>query len=329
MRVAELLPWHETAFQHVLSLYRAENLAHAWLLEGPAGGGKRQFARFLAASLLCEHVCNTGPCARCHACHLIAAGNHPDLHDITPQEKSRVIKIEQVRDAVSFIHKTSNQGRFRIVILHPAESMNIHAANALLKTLEEPPNGVVLLLVSDQPGLVLPTVRSRSRRLMLELPAHDVALAWLSSRIGQTDTEHLLAMAEGAPLKALVYDDDSWRELHRLVQAQLQALAEGRTTAIEAAEKLHKKPDDTLEMLLVAIHDLLRHTQSGGKIALQDSSLSTLAHSLGQRAKSLHSVYVTTLGARRALISSNPNPRLMLEALFASWQKHCRGLQQP
>ena len=323
MRVAELLPWHETAFQHVLALYRAENLAHAWLLEGPAGGGKRQFARFLAASLLCEDLSETGPCKRCHACHLIAAGSHPDLRDITPQEKSRVIRIEQIRDAVSFMHKTSNQGRFRIVILHPAESMNISAANALLKTLEEPPNGVILLLVSDQPGLVLPTVRSRSRRLTLGLPAQDVALAWLFDRIGQTDAGHLLAMAEGAPLKALVYDDDSWRDLHRLVQAQLQALTAGRTTAIEAAEKLYKGPmDTTLEMLLVAIRDLLRYTQSGGKIALQDSGLSALAHSLKQCEKPLHSFYVTALRARRALIyNSNPNPRLMLEALFATWQK--------
>lgn len=322
MRIAELLPWHEAAFHHLLSLYRAENFAHAWLLEGPAGGGKRQFARFLAASLLCEQLSETGPCTRCHACHLIAAGSHPDLRDITPQEKSRVIRIEQVRDAVSFMHKTSNQGRFRIVILHPAESMNISAANALLKTLEEPPNGVILLLVSDQPGLVLPTVRSRSRRLALELPAHDIALAWLSGRIGQTDAGHLLAMAEGAPLKALIYDDDSWRQLHRLVQTQLQALLEGKITAIEAAEKLYKEPmDTTLEMLLVAIRDLLRYTQSGGKIALQDSGLSTLAHSLAQGAKSLHSFYLMALEARRALVhNSNPNPRLLLEALFISWR---------
>jgi DNA polymerase III subunit delta' len=218
------LPWQGTAWAQLLGA--RERLPHALLLHGARGIGKRRFARALAHALLCESPDEAGyACGRCAGCELLAADNHPDLRLLMPEadlplrdsaagdppdgedaadaarspKASRAILIDQVRATSEFLSLAAHRGGRRVVIAAPAEALNGPAANALLKQLEEPPAGVVFVVVSDDLDAVLPTVRSRCVLLPMPMPDRATALAWLKAQ-SVADAEVRLAEAGGAPV---------------------------------------------------------------------------------------------------------------------------------
>jgi DNA polymerase-3 subunit delta' len=210
-------PWHEAALRRLMS--DRERLPHALLVHGPAGIGKAGFARALAAAALCEAPVGDLACGKCPSCHWFEQGNHPDFREIVPEAaeedeegaeaegakaekaKSLVIKVEQIRAVGDFISLSTHRAGYRVLLLHPAEALHPAAANALLKTLEEPPPRTLIVLVSDRPARLLATIRSRCRLLALPLPQPSAALAWLGAQ-GAEDPEAALATAGGAPLLA-------------------------------------------------------------------------------------------------------------------------------
>lgn len=209
-------PWLGAAWQRLLST--RENPAQALLLAGPRGVGKGALAQAWAQALLCEAPKPEGSaCGQCPACHWFAAGSHPDFRLVTLQEKTSKegevkmasnIEVDQAREAVDFVQLSTYRAGFRVVLVNPADSLNLAAANALLKVLEEPPLNTVFVLVSDQPRRLLPTVRSRCTRLDVGLPAAESALQWLTGQ--QVDeAETLLALAGGAPLDALYWAEEA------------------------------------------------------------------------------------------------------------------------
>lgn len=190
-------------------------LPHALLLHGPKGVGKRPFAIALAKWLLCESPTAAGACGVCKACGWFDQGAHPDFSLIEPAAESareeepgkkggKLITINEIRELGDFLGLVSHQGGWRAVVIQPAESLNAAAANALLKTLEEPPANVLMLLVSHQPRRLPATVLSRCRKMALALPARAEALAWLREQDGP-DHVDVLDEAGGAPLLALEY----------------------------------------------------------------------------------------------------------------------------
>lgn len=197
------------------------------LLAGPRGVGKEAFARTLAHWLLCSEAAITGPCGRCLACRLLASGNHPDYREVRPgvpeegdeaseatetrpgkRPASRWIKVEQARELAEFVQLAPHFGRRKAVVIIEADRLHPSAANALLKTLEEPLAGRHFLLVTSRPQRLLPTVRSRCVRLQFRLPDANDALAWLAAE-GVGDADAALAMAGGAPLRALELQTDA------------------------------------------------------------------------------------------------------------------------
>ena len=178
----DLLPWQAEAAREVLSARAA--WPHALLLDGPRGLGKRTLALNLARGLLCESPSADGSaCGSCASCHYVAAGQHPDLQMIEPfviDEDGEVkvqdpILIERIRALIDWVQLTSHRGRAKVAVIVPAEAMNLAAANALLKTLEEPPPATYLILVAHQPGRVPATLRSRCRRMAAPRPDAGVA----------------------------------------------------------------------------------------------------------------------------------------------------------
>ena len=148
----------------------ADRIPHALLLSGPVGVGKKQFARRFAAALLCQQPAdNRVACGHCSACHLIAAGSHGDYIEISPEEDSRVIKIHQIRSLCEELGLTAQLGGHRVAIIQPADVMHNAAANSLLKTLEEPRPGVVIVLVTAKLGSLPVTIRSRCQRMRLSV----------------------------------------------------------------------------------------------------------------------------------------------------------------
>jgi DNA polymerase-3 subunit delta' len=215
------MPWLVEPLRRTL----ATRGAHALLIHGPGNAGQFELALALAKGWLCEQgslPLAERPCGRCASCRLHAARSHPDLLVLVPEtlrealgweqgagegeevgessrkKASKDIRVEAVRTAIAFATTTSARGRGKFVVVHPAERMNEVAASAFLKTLEEPPGDARFLVCSAAPDELLPTIRSRCQQVVLPVPAHADAIAWLA-RQGVGDAEILLAAAGGQP----------------------------------------------------------------------------------------------------------------------------------
>ena len=227
---AELLPWLTPALTRGLALR-----AHALLLHGPGQVGQLELGLALARGWLCETVDaarGEPACRQCHSCRLMDSRSHPDFLLLISQalreslgwgaaeegddaaggkaskaKPSREIRIDAVRTAIDWGHKTATRGRAKVILIHPAQALNAVAANALLKTLEEPAGRLRLVLTAHDPEALLPTVRSRCQRLPIELPAPEVSVAWLAEQ-GVDGAAVLLAAAGGQPLEALALRAD-------------------------------------------------------------------------------------------------------------------------
>ena len=228
------LPWQTDAWERLQPLIKAGTLPHALLASGPQSIGKQHFMRSLGAALLCDQPTVGLACGDCRACHLMRAGSHPDLLVVEPEEDSRVIKIDQVRQLIDFALKTPTLASRKIILLGPAEAMNANAANALLKCLEEPSATTQILLYSHQPSALPATVRSRCQALAMSPPGSQQCLQWLNQITGSSPvSEQLLQVSADRPLLARdVYLADDLDV--RLAQQQgLDALLAGRLSALE------------------------------------------------------------------------------------------------
>jgi len=259
---AAIFPWQQAAWDQ-LQVMRAR-LPHALLFHGAAGIGKARFIEHFAKSLLCENAAAGGhACGACVSCGWFEQQNHPDYRRVRPEAMeaeppadgeeggeegkkaaksktpSKDIKIEQIRNLADFMNISTHRQGLRVVVLYPAENLNMPASNALLKTLEEPPPGTVFLVASNSLDRLLPTILSRCRKFALPLPPFGEALAWLKAQ-GVADAESWLREQGGAPLAAQAQAETGSREE---MDAFLQLLAHpGVEAALRCADKLQKVP---------------------------------------------------------------------------------------
>ena len=253
----ELPPWLEGAWQRLGSMLEAGRVPHALLLHGPRGIGKDRLAERVAGARLCAAP-NPGPCGACRSCRLLHAGSHPDFRRIEPEEGSAGIGIGSVRELIVDFSLAATGAR--IAIIATVESMNQAAANAFLKTLEEPAGQVMFVLTSDAPGRVPATIRSRCRKMALPPPTHADALAWLEPKMGTPLAGRLLDLAGGSPLAALElferHDEDTLSALH----AETVALLDGRADPLDVAESWRKAGDEglVLSALFAALAEAAR-----------------------------------------------------------------------
>lgn len=242
--VDQVLPWHTSLWQRVQTQRRAGHLPHALLLSGPDGVGKKFFAHALVHSLLCGAPRDDGAaCGKCVACTLLRAGNHPDIVFVAPEEDKTTISIDQIRELRDGVTLCSHAGGFKVVVIHPADRMTVAAANALLKTLEEPSGRAVLMLVTSRVSSLLATVRSRCQRLDFSVPLRDLALSWLQQQLDPAaakDAPVLLALAQGAPLRALNLSEQGALEQRKRLLEELHGVALGKNDPVAVAERWHK-----------------------------------------------------------------------------------------
>lgn len=337
-----LPPWNRERLAALLA--RRDSLAHAYLLAGQAGLGKHDAALALAQALLCEQPTPLA-CGNCRGCRLLASGNHPDLHVLASerrcleqsglllqyamryvQEDSRrknpsaIIAIDQVRALFPEVAKRPHLASCRVIVIHNTEEFNENAANSLLKVLEEPPPDTYFLLVSDDPGRLLPTIRSRAIRLDFRMPDREQALAWLGEQLGDSRVAAArLAKAQGAPLRALQLEE-SEDDLTTSLASLMRQLSRQEIDPVAAAEQLRKDATRPLSATLAALQrcivDLLR-TAAGGA-AGQGTGLHENTNRLHSR--QLFGYLDELFVARREALKA-VDEGLMLESLLASWQE--------
>ena len=322
--------WHTAMLQELVS---ERSLPHALLLTGMGGIGKRRLALALAQTLLCEARSENGlACGTCAGCRYVAAGQHPDLQRVEPVEYDdegnatpvEWINVQRVRELTRWVQVTSHRGRAKVAIIAPADRMNNSAANALLKTLEEPPADTYLLLVSDQPGRLPATIVSRCRRVPVPRPPREAASRWLAGQ-GVESPEILLAQAGGAPVLALQLADRGHQQERA---AWLSALAQpARLSPVQVAARIDAQPRDArkgllgaaIEWLIAWCADLAVLHAGGSGLRNPDhaAALSALARTVAPAALFR---YHRTLLAQRALLSHPLQPRLCAEALLIEYQ---------
>ncbi|MGI9134262.1 MAG: DNA polymerase III subunit delta', partial [Rhodoferax sp.] len=240
--VAAPAPWISAQLAHLLA-----QRGHAWLLYGPSGLGQYTLALELAHAWLCEQPGTGGACAHCPSCHALAVRTHADICVLMPEtvqidlgwplgekaqsdiddkkrKPSREIRVDALREAVEFCQRTSARGRGKVVLVYPAEQMNDISANALLKTLEEPPGDVKFVLASESAHQLLPTIRSRCQNHAMRWPSERDSLLWLQAQgVAAEQAPHWLRATGGRPEDALARfrqgkDGAAWNRIPQAMQ---------------------------------------------------------------------------------------------------------------
>lgn len=321
--MAEAYPWQAALWQQLAG--RTQH-AHAYLLHGPVGIGKRALAERLVASLLCRSPLELEACGQCKACHLLAAGTHPDYCVLEPEEQDKAIKVDQVRELVGFVVQTAQLGGRKVVLVEPAEAMNLNAANALLKSLEEPSGDTVLLLVSHQPSRLLPTVKSRCLQQACPLPSEADSLAWLARALPDSDPEtlaELLALAAGSPLAAVRLQAQGVRQQRALVVEGVKKLLKQQASPSQLAEGWNALPLLLLfDWFCDWSHLLLRYqlTRDAENLGLAD--MHKVVQYLADKAAPAKVLALQDwlLAQRQKILGkANLNRVLLLEALLVQW----------
>lgn len=317
-------PWHAAVWS---SLTAQTRHAHAYLFTGLPGVGKRRFASAFAAFLLCDQPQHGVACGSCRACQLREAGSHPDMLVLEPEEEGKAIRVDAVRQLVGFVAQTAQQGGNKVIVLHPAEAMNQNAANALLKSLEEPTRDTYLLLVSDQPSRLLATIRSRCRVQSLATPSSAAALDWLAAALPELPVEQhqaLLIMAGGAPLRALALHALDAITMRQQVVNDVKALIKQERSPGQVSESWSKYP---LELLLDWFCswtlDLLKLHTAAQSVATNQDMDKVLGYVVRFPSARQLMDWQAWLLAHRAMVQgkANLNRGLFVEALLIEWKK--------
>lgn len=326
-------PWQMNQWSQIASVFSSGRLPHALMLSGTEGTGKTLFALSLARLVLCEQPyaqsdtsAGPKPCGECKHCQLIEADAHPDIRYFSPEEKSTVVKVDQIRLLNEYIAKSSQQGGYKVAIIHPAEAMNINAANALLKSLEEPSKNSLIILVVDHPGRMMATIRSRCQVVDFAMPSHEQSIAWLSqTSANETLYEDLLELAAGSPIKALELADSEAVAQKKSMIADLASVLKRDLTAVSVAAKWQKYDlSIVLAWNLSWLQQLIRYSMTQEAVFVKDDTLLKMFQYLSSK-HSADRFYVlldnmqTTIDlvARK----TNPNQQILIENVLIGWSE--------
>jgi len=320
MALSEIIG-HEKQLAVLLAALAQQRLHHAYLFVGAEGVGKRTVALSLARVIHCSEKSGDF-CGQCVNCERIQDGNHPDVRVIAPLPDKKEISILQIREIEKELNFRSFSGGKKIAIIDPATLMNLASQNALLKTLEEPPQDSVLILIAPNVGGLLPTLRSRCLRLSFSPLRRDLLAGFLTTKGMNPETANFIAaISGGSPGAAVNIDIEDARERRQFWSGMLSDLKAGRyRTATEAAEMLASNKEETAQFLQWAetwYRDLLvrRVTQNAGGIVNIDQLEQIEEHAAQSEVEHLLSLLEQT-SAASAQIQRNFNRRMVLESLF-------------
>ncbi len=332
----QVYPWQQKQWQILQEARRQDRLPHAILLTGPQGMGKGDFAEVLAQSLLCESPQAQGPCGECRYCQLYEAGSHPDINHIAPLEGKKAIAVDQVRGLAQYMSLTSQYEQYRVVIINPAEAMNINASNSLLKSLEEPSAKTVLILVAHRPAQLPATIRSRCQEISFaaasSVSGADSAKQWLDGQLaGNTvDTDLLLALADQAPLRARDLAQQSQLSARSDMFQAFEQLSAMQLSPVAGAKKLIDGGIDwAMQCLFAWLTDMVRLKSTANPPQLSNPDLSQGLTKLAAALPVKHLLMLQDeLAQARQDLAGNVNANLVMESWFIKWQNCCRAAKR-
>lgn len=323
-------PWQQSQWSLFHEQIANKRLAHGILLSGQQGTGKWHFGHLMAKYLLCQNPIEDLSCGKCRSCQLFEAGTHPDLMVVMPEDHYKPIKIDQIRSLSNFVSSTAQQGGFQVVLMGPIEQLNVNAANALLKNLEEPAGETVLILVSHVMSLVMPTLRSRCQLIAMGPPSLSQSEHWLQDLGISDDIPLFLAFAANAPLKAKELALGAALEGLAAFLKGLHSLSHGQEMDVAMVRQwLDVEIGDIVgwwvQLLVITVTG-----HSGDYIAQAEDGLSELGRLFVQLLKTLAKVNPKWLYKfmdrlllikKQQLTGANPNKQLLLEDLMIDWYK--------
>ncbi len=238
MSVRTSLPqWFAAPREEIDSALRAGRLAHGLLIHEDAGAGGLEFARWVAQRVNCTDQSRAAPCGECRQCKWIAADQHPDVTLLKPEGESVQILIQPIRDLAADLSLTAHGHGYKIAVIAPADAMNPFAANALLKTLEEPPARTLVLLVTSQPSRLLPTLRSRCSKLRVPAPKRREAAEFLAGVRGAGPWEEALCATGAGPFALLDADPVALAQMRAETLGALHEIGSGNLQPPAVAER--------------------------------------------------------------------------------------------
>jgi DNA polymerase-3 subunit delta' len=316
----QIYPWNRPQWLRLAQ--QLDKLPHALLLSGPAGLGKNAFAMELARTLLCAQPSPTGEaCGACKNCYLFAAGTHPDLFMIAPLEEGKAILIDQIRSLGEFLALRPHTAMRKVVVLAPAEVMNLHASNSLLKLLEEPPSGSHFILVCKQAARLAPTILSRCVRVEFFSPAREEGLAWVKSQaLDVEQPDLLLDLADQAPLRALALAQSDFLTQRRQLIGDIEALGADNADPVACAERWKKTgAAGCLAWLQTWAIDLIRFGMGGQPPQLFNPDAQSQLQAQAKRLHLKRLFQFLDLVSYNKNLLGNTDELLLLEETLISW----------
>ncbi|MEJ1960863.1 MAG: DNA polymerase III subunit delta' [Gammaproteobacteria bacterium] len=307
--------WLAPAIASLNAARAAGRLPHALMIHDSPGAGGDWLANWAASVALCLSP-GEAPCGKCAGCVRVANNQHPDLIRVHPTEDSRQLRIEQIRELSQELSLTSHQGGYKVAILSPADSMNRFAANALLKTLEEPAPRTLLILVASQPSRLPATILSRCQKLKVRPPTRAESLEWLQATRGAGDWDGVLDVLGDAPFLAAEADPKAIPALGSETRRTLEELEAGSADPVATAERWHRSETALrLRCFETWLTDRIRRQLVPGAY----DGISTPAHlPRGLSIMNIRSLFELAEGVRdlRSTLDVPINKSLALELLF-------------
>ena len=241
-------PWLAAVWEKWQVSLESSRFPNAVLLETAAGFGSEALVSALSRAVLCQNNLSEG-CGFCHSCQLMESNSHPDFHCVQPEKEGKTITVEQIRQCTRVAYESSQLGGLRLFVIEPAEFMNEPAANALLKTLEEPPERCIFLLVSDRVSALMPTIISRCQKWRAPHPDYQEVMHWLEQRLDQPVDSYIPHLVDGAPLSALAFIEQNKSQQYTSIESELIKLACGDGDIISLSKMISVEPIERLSWI--------------------------------------------------------------------------------
>ncbi|MCX7086565.1 MAG: DNA polymerase III subunit delta' [Methylococcales bacterium] len=323
-----LLPWHDAYWQSLQQYLLHKRVPQALLLSGNSGLGKHQLALQFADALLCEaRLPNGFACGHCHGCLLQKAGTHPDFIAVQPEEPGKGLGIDVIRRLLPVLTLKPQFEGFRVVMINSAELLNMNAANAFLKCLEEPNERTVIILVSANAGRLPATIRSRCQQLKIASPSRAVATEWLMQQNVLTDHAILLNLAQGAPFLALQLARENSIALRNSCFDEWLGIARQQHNPVAIAERWQKLPSvPLLSWISSWVVDLIKRQYNVQGSHFYNPDLQTVLQDAQKplNLKALFALYDVVLTTQKQ-IHTQLNKQLLIEVILIQWfNLNCR-----